>query len=318
MDKQKLDVCICTHNPRADVLRLTVESLAAQEVDPSVFRVLLVDNASSPAIRRDVLSALERRGVECRTVVEPRLGLSRARIRALDETSGAWILFVDDDNELRPDFIRTGLSLIERRPEYGCFGGKLILPEHLRPAAWVEPFLPYLGIKDYGDDVIVGDKDEWGPWEPAGAGSWVHRRVLDAYKAQSLKNEDFFNLGRTGHNNLASCDDSILMRGAARIGMKSAYEPSLVLNHHLSPHRFRFKYLMKLMHAYGSSHVVLEALLKGPQSQPDYYKSDGAFYKLLKWVFNSEKKKSLAFAVAQVAYHFGARAQHRKMNGALA
>ena len=79
-----------------------------------------------------------------------------------------------------------------------------------------------------------------------------------------------------------------------------------------------FKYLLKLMHAYGSSHVVLESLLRGPQTPPDYYASDGAFCKLLKWVFDNEKTKSLAFAVAQMAYHFGARAQHRKMSGAAA
>ncbi|MBL8571956.1 MAG: glycosyltransferase family 2 protein [Phreatobacter sp.] len=313
MEKTKLDVCICTHNPRADVLRLTLESLAAQSVAPSTFRVLLIDNASSLPLTAADLAPLARRGIEHEIVVESRLGLSRARIRAIDETRGGWILFVDDDNELQSDFIEIGLALIDRHPEYGCFGGKLVLPEHLRPVAWVNPFLPYLGIKDYGDDVIVGDKDEWGPWEPAGAGAWVHRRVLDAYKAQSLQNENFFKLGRTGHNNLASCDDSILMRGAVRIGMKSAYEPSLVLHHHLSPHRFRFKYLMKLMHAYGGSHVVLETLLKGRQTLPDYYRTDGAFYKLLRWAFYGEKKKSLAFAVAQVAYHFGARAQHRKM-----
>lgn len=313
MEKRKLDVCICTHNPRADILRLTVDSLAAQSVASSAFRVLLIDNASAPLLTAAALEPLDQRGIEHRIVVEPRLSLSRARIRAIDETCGDWILFVDDDNELQSDFIEIGLSLINSHPEYGCFGGKLFLPEHLRPVAWVKPFLPYLGIKDYGDDVIVGDKDEWGPWEPAGAGAWVHRRVLEAYKSQSLQNEDFFKLGRTGHNNLASCDDSILMRGAVRIGMKSAYEPSLVLHHHISPHRFRFKYLMRLMYAYGGSHVVLETLLRGPQTLPDYYRTDGAFYKLLRWAFDREKKKSIAFAVAQVAYHFGARAQHRKM-----
>jgi hypothetical protein len=33
---------------------------------------------------------------------------------------------------------------------------------------------------------------------------------------------------------------------------------------------------------------------------------------LLLWVFGSERKKSLAFAIGQIAYHLGARSEHLK------
>ena len=113
-----IDICICTHNPRLDILRKVITSIASQEADRKLFSILLVDNGSKPYLENNLLTPLIGKGIACRVVQEPKLGLSRARIRAIEETDNEWILFVDDDNELYPDFIKNGIEFIQNSS--GC------------------------------------------------------------------------------------------------------------------------------------------------------------------------------------------------------
>lgn len=312
MATDDVEVCICTHNPSLNTLGLVLEALQKQVVAQS-FDVLLVDNASSPPIPGSLLDRLSKRGLRTRLIREEELGIAAARARAIRETQSRWILFVDDDNVLTFDYLRSGLEFARQHPDVGCFGGKLLLPESIRPARWILPFLPYLGIKDAGEEVLSGCKDEWAPWEPPTAGAWVRRDVLEAYERRIAELGRPAELGRKGRQGLGSCEDSLMMRGAARLGVKSAYVPQLVLFHHLSPHRLKLGYLLKLMHAYGPSHVALERALGGNVSVPPYYTDPAKFRKMLWWVFKTESKRSVPFAIAQLRYHFAARAAYAKV-----
>jgi hypothetical protein len=53
------------------------------------------------------------------------------------------------------------------------------------------------------------------------------------------------------------------MSGAAKFGMATAYNLRLRRWHHLNPRRFQLRYLLRLMQAYGFSHVMLERIAKG-------------------------------------------------------
>ena len=143
--------------------------------------------------------------------------------------------------------------------------------------------------------------------------AFVHREVLDEYLRRATMSKNFFRLGRTA-GQLLSCEDSILMRGAARVGKSNAYEPSLRLRHHLAPSKFKFSYLVRLMYGYGVSHVILEALCNESHVVPEYYKSRRQFLRLCLATFWVERKKSLQYAIGMVAYHLGARHEHFSCN----
>jgi glycosyltransferase involved in cell wall biosynthesis len=306
-----LDVCICTHNPRMHILALTVESLARQTAGPQAFQVMLVDNASTPAIREDVLAPLRRAGISAGLSREDRPGLTQARLHAIERSTAQWMLFVDDDNELSPDFVEQGLRLIASRDDLGCFGGKLLLPETVRPPKWAEPYLPYLGVKDAGDEIITGAADRWGIWEPPGAGVFVSRKLLDAFRARLATDLRMLDLGRKGKSGLASCEDSLMARQALRLGLLNAYYPRLSLRHHLDAGRFRLGYLLRLMGAYGRSHVLLETLLRrdngGVLEVPDDYRQPRRFALFLWHAFRRARRQSYAFAIGMVAYHWNLR-----------
>jgi len=310
-----LDICICTHNPRRNILDLVARSIARQTADKTLYRVLIVDNCSVPALELQDFAAFVRSGVTFRIVREPIPGLSRARIRAINETSGQWILFVDDDNELDTNFVENGLEIINRHSDLGCFGGKLLLPEYLRlePAPWAKHLLPYLGIKDFGDSRITAKANFWGEWEPAGAGAFVHRSLLQMYCDRANSDDMTHKLGRSGKNSLASCDDSLLMRGAFFVGRGASYEPSLILYHHLDPKRFSFGYFRRLMYAYGKSHVVLESLLGTVHSVPACYAGLLALARVLGWCLLKDARFSFRHAICMAAYHLGAYKEWKQL-----
>lgn len=309
---EPIELCICTHNPRLGLLANVLRSVVAQDAAAGSFRVVLVDNASAPPVAEEVLAPLREAGIEARLLRESEPGLQRARLRAIHATASDWVLWVDDDNELFPDFIRRGLEFIAAHPEVGCFGGRLLLPAELQPAKWVNPFLPYLGIRDYGDDLIIARLQAWGPAEPAGAGAWVKRVVIDEYLRLAETSDSFFKLGRTGSSDLASCDDSCMMRCADTVGLACAYVPSLKLWHHLSPHRFRFRYLMKLMRAYGKSHVMLDVVMNVPAAPGRPKHGFGRLVKSVLYMFRTSLRQGLPFATSRVCYEYGAYKEHRR------
>ncbi len=306
----KLDVCICTHDPRREVLDLAIRSIARQ-AGSGTLEVLLVDNASAERVPESALAPVREAGIAARITREERLGNAQARLHAIRETRGDWILFVDDDNELSGDFVAEGFRFIAARPDVGCFGGKLVLPQELQPPRWAQPFLPYLGVRDFGEEVITGTGERWGEWEPPTAGAFVRRDVADAYRARVEEDARILDLGRKGRNGLASCEDSLMMRQAFRLGALNAYVPRLSLKHHLDPSRFRLEYLVRLMHGYGSSHVLLEGLLRAadaPRAEvPRQYRNPRTFARMLVKEFNGARRKSVAFGFGIVAYHWSAR-----------
>ncbi|HEY6003560.1 MAG TPA: glycosyltransferase [Anaeromyxobacter sp.] len=307
-----IDVCICTHNPRPEVLKLVLRALADQTVPAGTFGVLLVDSASIPALPEETLAPLRAAGIATRMVRESRAGVARARYRAVSETLGQWILFVDDDNELDASYVEEGLRFLREHPDVGCLGGKLRLGPSLQPPPWAVPFLPYLAIKDVGDGVIKGISEDWGEWEPPTAGAFVRRDVAEAYRKRVAAEPRVLDLGRRGGDGLASCEDSLMMRQALGLGLLNAYDPRLALNHHIGAGRFRLSYLLRLMYAYGSSHAALDELVKGRAEVPRHYRTLRAFWKVLWHQIKRRRKTSWAFAIAMVAYHWSARSAYVK------
>ena len=303
-----VDVAICTHNPRADILDLCIQSLANQTAPKDSFRVLLVDSASASPIGNDILAPLLAAGIEARIVREEQPGLTKARLRTAEETSLDWLLFVDDDNELASDYIEVGLNYLKTRDNIGCFGGRLLQPDYLDVPDWATPFLPYLGIRDYGDEEIIEKQDRWGFWEPAGAGAWVSRAIMELFVRRLEVDVRLLKLGRTGALDLSSCDDSLMMRGAYPLGLYSAYQPDLRLTHHIAQRRLEYGYLLPLLAAYGKSHIMLESFLSGEVSGRDMFLNEDGFQQLL--ASNLENKDlPLRFRVAMAAYFVTARNQ---------
>lgn len=119
-DAPLFSVVICTYN-RAELLEGALASLAAQELDPRRFEVLVIDNASTDGTRA-VAESYSARYPHIRYVHEPRQGASTARNRGYQEAHGRIIAFSDDDNQLPPAWLIVAAEVAERTGA-GIFGG---------------------------------------------------------------------------------------------------------------------------------------------------------------------------------------------------
>ncbi|MGH7913497.1 MAG: glycosyltransferase, partial [Candidatus Binataceae bacterium] len=118
-----MSVVICTHNGAAR-LPATLAHLAAQKaIDHAQWEVVVVDNASadgSAQVARDCWPPAA--AVSLRVIEEPRLGLSRARLRGLAEARYEIVSFVDDDNWLADDWVAIAAEVLSANPDLGAIG----------------------------------------------------------------------------------------------------------------------------------------------------------------------------------------------------
>jgi len=139
LERPEISICIATTRP-AGLARL-LESLARQKLPAGLgLEIVLVDNAPCEDSLR---AALAWRGPgPLRRFEEPVRNIAGARNRAVDEASGRWLAFVDDDETVGEIWIAAYLERARRGESDGFFGP--VLPR-LEEAAtpWLTPELFY-------------------------------------------------------------------------------------------------------------------------------------------------------------------------------
>ena len=256
-----LSVILVTHNPRSDLLAAALESVARQTLAREAFEVLVVDNASTPALEQAHLRAAY--APELRLIREPRLGISFARCAGIRAARGEILVFVDDDNRLAADYLEGALEIASRRPEAGAFGGicEPLFECHVPP--WKIRLLPYLGVRDHGPEPIVSRSGEWGKWDPIGAGMVIRRPVGERFLRILEEHPEAQRLGRAG-GALMSGEDTLMARAAWLLGYACSYEPSLRLKHVMKSGRLAVPVLAGALYGHGRSYVILQRLLGRP------------------------------------------------------
>jgi len=239
----RITVAIPTHN-RASTLAETLASVAALEVPRGAeLDCLVVDNASSDDTRAVVERIAATLAVKIRCLAEPRLGSSFARNRAVDETDGDFIFFIDDDAVAEPGWAREILAELERRALDVACG--VVLPR------WAAPPPRWLGARLY---VKLAIHDE---------------RVIDAAPAAAETLSNYFSanagfrrtsferfgkfredLGVVGGNPISGEDTELFQRIIAQ-GGAIGFARRAIVHHLIPPERMTRAYLRRKSFAYG-------------------------------------------------------------------
>lgn len=145
----KLSIIVPIYNV-APYLRKCVDSLFAQDI--SDYEIILVDDGStddSSAIADELKAYLQPlpkgKGVSMRVIHQENAGLSAARNTGIAVAQGEYIMFVDSDDYLQPNVLRTLIEQIERdnldvlRFRY----------QNVRESG--EAFAPYRDMTNYND-----------------------------------------------------------------------------------------------------------------------------------------------------------------------
>ncbi len=249
-----VSVVICSHNPRADYLARVLAALATQSVEPARWELLIVDSASrDPLASRLDVSWHPR----ARFVREDEPGLTRARLRGIDESTGELLVFVDDDNVLDADFLEHAIEIFNERPDIGSWSGATRPGFDETPPAWTRRHWGNLVLRDVPRD-LWSNMPMLPDTMPCGAGLCVRRTVANWYVDLHKNGKRPFALDRNG-TSLLSGGDNDLAACACDIGLGVGVFGALRLTHLIPANRLDESYLIALAENIALSSVILRS-----------------------------------------------------------
>ena len=116
-------IALCTHN-HADRLERTLSDLAQLQPPKAPWEFLVIDNGCQDPTPALLARYIWPGGWNVRVIREDKLGLSNARNRAIAEAQGEYVIFMDDDETVDPDWLCAYERLIlDKHPD--AFGGRI-------------------------------------------------------------------------------------------------------------------------------------------------------------------------------------------------
>ena len=268
----KISVIICTHNPREDYLKRTLDGLEQQTLPKDQWELLLIDNASDQPLSKNWDLEWHPHG---RHIMEQELGLTPARLCGIREAGAELLVFVDDDNVLNTDYLENAYKLSQDHPRVAAFGGSCLGEFEREP----DPdTMSSLGM------LLCTRKVTKATWAcmhgikaihaaPAGAGMVIRKCIALSY-ANRIENDPIRkSFGRTG-TSLSSCEDTDMVFCCYEEDYGVGLFPELVLTHLISSSRLEKAYLLRLAEGIGLSYFLLtyvwhQSLPPAPQSKID-------------------------------------------------
>lgn len=238
-----ISVIVCTYN-RDKYIYECLSRLAANITDIQ-WELLLIDNRSTDKTAAECQRfEAEFTPSNYRYVLEEHQGLSYARNRGIREAGGEWLVFLDDDAFVRPDYIQCLNEYISSLPEMHAFGGRIIpLYETGAAPGWLCRWnRSWLSAIDKGDTVCLFSDTEY----PIGANMGI--RADYARQCGMFSTE----LGRTGKN-LMGGEEKDYFNRLKTIGANIYYLPDICVEHCIPESRTTFDYIRRFGAGIGSS-----------------------------------------------------------------
>lgn len=248
---QLISVIICTHNPKLEYIKKTLQALREQTLSKDLWELLLIDNASkSPLVEKINLEWHPK----SRYIKEDILGLTPARIRGIEESKANILVFVDDDNVLHPDYLEAALQVSRDKPFVGAWGGQIFPEFEEPPQPWTKAYWKFLAIRQF-------EQDRWSNFETmtCGAGLCVQRAVAQQYVDSIKLDRRRIELDRRGEQLTGGGDHDLAMT-AHDLGLASGIFTALKMSHIMPSERLQETYLLKLVESSEYSGQILKYL----------------------------------------------------------
>ncbi|CAN5733501.1 hypothetical protein BH10BAC2_BH10BAC2_16330 [soil metagenome] len=235
-----ISVIICCYN---SALRLpaTLDKIAAQVTNGFEWELIIVDNNSSDNTFSFAEKALEEYGttVSYKVMKEVEQGLSYARKKGVANAAYDIIIFCDDDNWLKEDYLDYAYSLMFNNNSIGIAGGKSVANIEGKKSFWFDRYenvyaigkqLPVSGYANNRRYII-------------GAGMVIRKQIFE-----QLEEVGFHSIlsDRKG-NELSSGGDSEICLLAMQLGYDLYYDERLQFTHYISANRVEWSYCVEMM-----------------------------------------------------------------------
>jgi len=243
-----ISILICTHN-RCQLLARTLQSLSQVALpEDSQIDLLVVANACTDDSAAVVVAATQTMPFPVRCVVEPTPGLSIARNRAVQESSGEILAFLDDDVWVEPSWLVELARLYQQYPA-DFSGGKVTLwwEAVQKPDWFINDYQWILSGLNFSDQIVEMHTEHGA----IGANFAVRRQVFARIGGFR---ED---LGRRGKSLLGGEESDLLARTLAA-GFRGFYTPHAVVKHWVAPHRVTESYVIGVMAGFTQARIYMK------------------------------------------------------------
>ena len=257
-------VAIPTYNGAQRIGEVLDQLLAQTGTEGITWEVLVVDNNSS-----DETAAVVQQYQACwpsqfplRYCFEPQQGLAYARQRAIAETTGEFVGFLDDDNIPTPNWVSAAYEFGSKNPTVGAFGGKIEGDFEVSPPEDFQIIAPFLAITNRGSKPRIYEPQN--KLLPPGAGLVVRRKAW----LESVPNQ-FMLIGRVNNQMLAG-EDLEISSYMQQKGWEIWYNPAMLIYHKIPRWRLEREYLIKLFRGIGLSRYATRMISRKKWQFPFY------------------------------------------------
>lgn len=242
-----LSLVIPTYNRSAQIVE-TLQSVVAQRYNADKWECIIVDNNSSDDTHARVEALIaEHPTINLRYVFESKQGLSHARNCGISHSRGDIIAFVDDDEDVVPDFVKHYINLFDAHPEAMAAGGRIV-PRYISgEPKWMSHYvaLPIANPLDYGDYVRTFPRGK----HPGGGNMALRRELIERIGAFATE------LGRTGER-LIGGEECELFGRIYKAGYAIYYVPRATIYHRIGAEKLTDKYTSRLFYEVGISQRI--------------------------------------------------------------
>lgn len=263
---------------RPEMLEDTLSSLRQMQFpDGRAVEVLVIDNddrgSAEPIVDRFAASC----GLpfSLRYVHEPRIGLSHARNRGIEESCGRYLIFLDDDVFVDEQWLTGFLDAFDATGAE-CIGGRTLVRWEGAPDPLLRACEAELVAIDFGER----DMALTGARLPGGGNAGFRRDVF----ANGLRFSH--ELGRIG-TMLLSGEDTELMTRLRRAGGRIHYCARAVMHHRTQGPRLTAAYAVTRRYWFGMSFAVIDRRLDGRVCQcvrAAFRLGKGLFWDVPRWI----------------------------------
>ncbi|RFM27813.1 glycosyltransferase [Deminuibacter soli] len=260
-------IVICTYNPDVRILQRCLQ--AVQQLDTSNLQteVILVDNNSNTPVNNlpcVVACRQQLPAFTCLLVKEQ--GVRFARMAAIEQAAGKFIVYIDYDNEPEKDYLQQLKQLNTLYPGVAAWGPGNVQVDFIDGVN--EAIAAYARVafqERHEQEVLFSSEKQWQPCYPFGTGLCTYAFLLREYIRMARAGK--FTLdGRTGEK-LSSGEDTQMILLCISMGYAAGVSPDLHITHMIPASRANDAYLRRL--AYGTSVCYATCLLQVFPEQED-------------------------------------------------
>ena len=231
-----ITIIICTHN-RSSLLRFCLESFTMQTTSSDLFKIMVVDNASTDDTRKIVEEFGSRLPVGY--VYESKVGLSHTRNHGFREARTEWVGYVDDDAKVHSNFIERALWMIDQF-NFDCFGGRFF-PWYLEPKPrWLsDDFGLFPKLREEPGELTMTQ-------HVAGGIAIFRRSALERVKGFPV------NLGMNG-SEIGYGEENWTQDEMRKLGFRIGFDPELKMDHLVASYKYTLAWQLRRMYAKGQT-----------------------------------------------------------------